>query len=234
MIVLKKSFINTTELIKGILIIFLYFFIASIISIPFSFLLEKSIISYSTANLLLYLFISIFFSLIYIKDLIKDFKSFKKDYKNILKITLSFWIKGVFIMLLSSLIINLFSIDINANQAANIEQLKEMPIVEIICATIFAPIIEELVFRRGLKNFTSNKHIYALSSGIIFGFLHVMSSLSGINSLIMLVYLIPYSALGIAFAYAYEKTDNIYGVMLIHGLHNAISLLEIIILGGLL
>lgn len=50
----------------------------------------------------------------------------------------------------------------------------------------------------------------------------------------MLVYLIPYSALGIAFAYAYKKTDNIYGVILIHGLHNAISLLEIIILGGLL
>ncbi len=231
---MKKNFINTTELIKGILIIFLYFFIASIISIPFSFLLEKNIISYSTANLLLYLFISIFFSLIYIKDLIKDFKSFKKDYKNILKITLSFWIKGLFIMLFSSLLINLFSIDINANQAANINQLKEMPFVEIICAVIFAPIIEELVFRRGLKNFTSNKHLYALSSGIIFGFLHVISSLSGINSLIMLVYLIPYSALGIAFAYAYKKTDNIYGVILIHGLHNAISLLEIIILGGLL
>lgn len=234
MIVLKKNIINLTELIKGILIIFLYFFIASIISIPFSFLLKDNKISLSTATLLLYLFLTIIFSLIYIKDLIKDLKSFKKNYKEILKITINLWIKGIFIMLISSFVINMFSIEQNVNQAANIEQLKAMPVVEIICAVVFAPITEELIFRRGLKNFTTNKHLYALSSGIIFGFIHVISSLSGLDSLIMLIYLVPYSALGVAFAYAYKKTDNIYGTILIHAMHNAISLLELIILGGLL
>lgn len=229
-----KKTINIVELIKGILIIFSYFLVGSIISIPFSFLIKENKLSLELANLLLYLFLTIFFVLIYHKDIKKDLKDFKNNYKNILKITLNFWIKGLFIMLVSSFIIGMFNISENANQEANIELLKQMPIVEIICATIFAPITEELVFRRSLKNFTTNKHIFALTTGIIFGFVHVTSSLDSLSSLIMLVYLVPYSSLGVAFGYAYKETDNIFGTICIHAMHNAISLLELIILGGLL
>lgn len=229
-----KKIINTTELIKGILIIFSYFLVGSIISIPFSFLINENKLSLKAANLLLYLFLTIFFICIYHKDLIKDFKEFKKNYKSILKVTLNFWIKGLFIMIASSFIISMFKISENTNQEANIELLKQMPIVEIICATIFAPITEELVFRRGLKNFTTNKHLFALTSGLIFAFVHITSSLDSLSSLIMLVYLIPYSSLGIAFGYAYKETNNIYGIICAHSIHNAISLLELIILGGLL
>ncbi len=231
---MKKNIINITELVKGILTIFAYFFIASLLSIPFSFLIESNKIPLDLATFLLYLLLALIFIIIYHKDLIKDFKSFKKDYKKILKVTSLYWLIGIFIMIVSSFIINMFHIDTNANQEANIELLKSMPIVEFLCAVIFAPITEELVFRKSFKNISSNKHIYALSTGIIFGLVHVTSSLSGIESLIMLLYLIPYSALGIAFGYAYKKTDNIYGTIFIHAIHNVISLLQLIIIGGLL
>lgn len=222
---MKKNPINITELIKGILIIFSYFTIGSIISMPFSFLTEKGIIKLSTANLLLYFSLCLIYIIIYSKDLIKDFKNFKKNYKKILKTTLNYWLKGLFIMIFSSYILTILKIGSNANQDANIALFQTMPIVEFICAVIFAPITEELVFRRSLKNISSNKHIYALTSGIIFGFIHIISSLSDIKSLIMLLYLVPYSALGIAFAYAYKKNDNIYGSIIFHSIHNALSLL---------
>jgi len=47
----------------------------------------------------------------------------------------------------------------------------------------------------------------------------------------MLIYLIPYGALGIAFGYAYRKTNNIYGTMIMHSIHNALSLVQIILIG---
>lgn len=222
---MKKNLINITELIKGILIIFSYFLIGNIISIPFSFLEKNKIISPSASKLLLYLVLCIIFVLIYNKDLIKDIKNFKKDYKNILKTSFKYWIKGLFIMIFSSYILTMLKVAPNTNQEANLALLESMPIVEFICAVIFAPITEELVFRRSLKNISSNKHIYALTSGIIFGFIHIISSLSNAKSLIMLLYLIPYSALGIAFAYAYKKNDNISGSMIFHSIHNALSLL---------
>lgn len=231
---MKINLINTKELIKGLLIICLYFIAPVLLSSPFLFLIKKHIISYPIATILLYLSLTILFSIIYIKDLIKDFKDFKKNYKSILKVSFTYWIKGLFIMLTSSYIIGLLKIAPNVNQQENINILKQMPLVEFICAIFLAPIFEELVFRRGLKNFTRNKHIYALTTGIIFAFIHVISSLSTIDSYIMLIYLIPYSALGIAFGYTYQKTNNIYSTIIPHAIHNAISLLEILILGALL
>ena len=154
----------------------------------FYFFISKNIISEELANVLLYLSLTIIFILIYIKDIIKDFKNFKKDYKYILKTTFNYWLKGLFIMLAFSILISFINIAPNTNQEANIALFKEMPIVEILCAVIFAPLIEELVFRRGLKKFTNNKHLYAITTGLIFGLLHILSSISSPSDYIMFLY----------------------------------------------
>lgn len=227
---MKSKIINIKELIKGILIIGLYFTLPSLINIPFIFLAKKFNLNNGIMTFLLYLILAITFCLIYKKTLINDLKTFKLNYKKYLKKSFNYWLKGLFIMIASSLIISIFNIDTNTNQAANISLLKQYPIVEIICATTFAPLIEELVFRRSLKNFTNNKNLYAFTTGLFFGFLHIMSSLS--NPL-MLIYLIPYSALGIAFGYIYKETDNIYSSLTIHSLHNTISIIELLLIGGL-
>lgn len=233
-----KTNFKLSELIKGLFIICLYFLLAAILSLPFLFLYKENIINKEFANILLYFSLCIIFVIIYIKDLIKDFKSFKKDYKNILKTTLKYWLKGLLIMFISSFIITIINLSPNVNQEANIKLLKEMPLVEIICAVILAPIIEELVFRRSLKNFTNNNHIYAYTTGLVFGLIHVTSSISSPKDLLMLLYIIPYSSVGIAFGYAYKKTNNIYGTILIHAIHNAISLsislLGLLFIGGIL
>ena len=220
---MQKKIINIKELIKGIIAIGLYFTLPSLISIPFIFLSKHIAFSTGTLTLLLYLILVIIFSIIYIKTLKKDFPIFKKNIKPFFKIGINYWIKGLFIMFTSSFLITILNIEQNTNQSTNITLLEQYPLVEIICAIILAPILEELVFRRSLKNFTTNKHLYAFTTGLIFGGAHVISSLT---SPIMLLYLIPYCSVGIAFGYIYEKTDNIYSSLLIHSLHNTISILE--------
>lgn len=229
-----KNNINTNELIKGILIICSYFLLTNIFAIPFIFLYKHKIINEELFMILTYLSLAIFYIIIYRKNLISDLSNFKKNHKSILKTTIKYWLIGLAIMLVSSFIIGLFPINTNTNQETNIMLLKEMPIFEILLACILAPITEELVFRRSLKNFTDNDHLYALSTGITFGLIHILSSISNPNDYLMYIYLIPYSSVGIAFGYAYKKTNNIYGTIIVHSIHNLIALLEIIILGGLL
>ena len=98
----------------------------------------------------------------------------------------------------------------------------------VFSAIVFAPISEELVFRRSLKNIITSPTAFILTSGLIFGGLHVVSN---INSWVDLLYLIPYSVHGLTFAYILSKTDNVLVSMGLHFMHNGIIIsLEIFLL----
>lgn len=223
--------IKVKELVKGVLVICLYFVLQIILATPFIFLLESKKISENVLYLIVYLGLAIIFSIIYRKTLIENIKDFKKNYKTILKSTLKYWFLGLLLMLVSSIIINQFNINTTNNQDANINLFIQAPILQAICAIILAPIIEELVFRRSFKDFTTNPIIFSLTTGLIFGLVHITSSLTSPQDLIMFVHLIPYSSVGIALGYAYKKNNNnIIGTMLIHALHNTIAIIEILIL----
>ena len=232
---MKKIQINPKELIKSIGIICLYFLLQLVLSLIYVLLTELKILPYSECigNFFIYLLLGSIISLIYIKTLIKDFKDFKSNYKSILKTSLNYWIKGLFISYGGSIIISMIKLPEVTNQQEVIELFKQNFILASIMTIILAPITEELFFRRGLKKFTNNKHLYAITSGLIFGGLHLITSLHSLNDLPMLLYLIPYCSLGIAFAYSYFKTDNIYGTICVHSIHNTIStILVLITLGG--
>jgi len=87
---------------------------------------------------------------------------------------------------------------------------------------IYAPLTEELIFRKSIRDVIKNKWLYIIISGLIFGGLHVVSS---IDSLIDLIYLIPYCSLGFVFASLYIKTNNIYSTIVAHSFHNTLALL---------
>ena len=95
---------------------------------------------------------------------------------------------------------------------------------------IIGPITEEVMMRIILKEHFS-KISYILLSGLLFGLLHVVFSLS--NNLLELLYIIPYGALGCALASIYYKTDNIWTNITFHALHNTICIL-ILLIGALL
>lgn len=221
---------NFKELIKGILVICSYFILQFIFIIPFVFLLLNDKISESTLYIFVFLGMAITYLVTYRKSLKEDFIHFKKNYKSILKTTTKYYLIGLGIMLVSGIIIGLIGIEESTNQNTNIDLFKQAPIIQSIIAIILAPIIEELVFRRSFKNFTNNKLLFALTTGLIFGGIHVVSSINSLKDLIMLIHLIPYSSVGIAFGYAYKEHNNIIGTMLIHSLHNSIAIIEILLL----
>lgn len=154
------------------------------------------------------------------KKISKDFNDIKKNHKEYYKKYFKFWLISVAIMMISNLIINLFVKNgIASNEEIIRETFKVSPLYVFFSSVIFAPLVEELVFRQSLKNIIPNKIIFIIVSGIIFGGLHVIT---GLSSPLDLLYLIPYCAPGFAFAYILADSDNIFIPISLHFMHNGI------------
>ena len=162
----------------------------------------------------------------YKKDFKKDHDDLNNGYKDKLKITIKIWLIGLIAMIISNNIINLFTASgIASNESINRTVLEELTIYAIPTMVIFGPICEEIIFRLSLKKIFSNKYLYVILSGLLFGGAHVLGT-SGIE----LLYIIPYGALGAAFAYIYVRTKNIICPILAHMIHNFICILLILFL----
>ena len=106
--------------------------------------------------------------------------------------------------------------------------LNKAPLYMFFSSVIFAPFTEEMVFRQSIKNIITNKKTFIITSGLIFGGLHVIGN---INTIYDILYIIPYATPGIALAIMLEKTDNIFVPMGIHFLHNGLLMtLQIILM----
>ena len=170
---------------------------------------------------------------IYRKALLEDIKSFKEKWADNLEIGIKHYFTGLAIMMVSNLVINfILKVDVASNEANVRNLIIASPVISFILTTITAPIVEELIFRKAFADVFKSKWTYILTSGIIFGSLHVLLSFSSVYELL---YLIPYCSLGIAFSYIYYESKNIYTSIFIHMFHNGIlSIMQIIALGVIL
>lgn len=161
---------------------------------------------------------------IYRKTFIKDFKKFfNQDVGKHILYSFKYWLVGLMIMIISNCMISIvLNNQIATNEKAVRQLIDTYPIYMAFQLIIYAPITEELVFRKSIRNITSNQYIYIFLSGFIFGGMHVISSL---NTPLDLLYLIPYCSLGFTFAYLYHKTDNIFSTITAHTFHNTLALI---------
>ena len=167
---------------------------------------------------------------IYYKTLVKDFKSYIKNLSKNFETSFKYWLVGFIIMIISNLIISLLlKQEITDNEKIIRNYINISPLLMLFSTVIYAPICEELTFRKSIRETTNNKWLYAITSGTIFAFLHVVSSLT---TPLSIIYIVPYASLGIAFALLYYKTDNIFSSISVHAMHNFISVMIYIILGG--
>ena len=223
---------DITSQIKAALISFGWVILLSIYSyIPLIFLAMFGIDynNFSYNGKILYTIICsvlflVFIIFIYRKELIMNAKSFfNKNFIGNLEIPVKYWLVGLLVMIGSNLFISIIT---NGGIASNEESVRElidmMPLYMVFQILIYAPITEELIFRKSIRNIFNNKYLYILTSGIVFGGLHVITSVSTITDLL---YIVPYSALGIAFAYTYTKTNNIFSTISMHALHNSLTLI---------
>ena len=214
----------------GLLVILFYFLFSNLVLLCL--IQAKSITSYSSLALyylLTYLVTLLILILVYRKQLLNDFNKFKKNYKKYLSTAFSYWLKGFFIMMVSNYFLNIvLKLGQSTNELDNITLLKSNIIAHSITVVLIAPFLEELVFRLSFNKMTNNKHLFSFITGLIFGFIHIITSLSFDNPLNILL-LIPYSAMGVALGYAYKETDNIFSSLTMHMFHNLISIIIIII-----
>lgn len=214
--------INIKSIPKSSFVLLLFFFSSLVQLIPISLL--KWDINNLTGNqeVLLSIFSNSIFliilAILYFKTLKNDFKKIKGNFYKMMDSGIKYWLIGLVVMMASNIIINLFITGANATNEQGVQELiKSSGFLSIVAVGILAPIIEELVFRKAFREVFNNKWAFILSSGLVFGALHVVLSLSSAWDLF---YIIPYSSLGIAFGYMYYKTDNVYTSIFIHMFHN--------------
>ncbi len=219
------------KVLKSIFIVFLFFFNNYFQLIPILlFHIDFNHIS-DAVSIYLTTFSNIVTTLIiflvYRKELLVEFRQFKKHFLENMDIGFHYWFFGLIGMALSNVVLTYF---LSAGGATNEKIVQNMistlPFLMLFNASIFAPIIEECTFRKAFKNVLKSKWGFVLFSGIVFGLLHVVSSFS---SPIELLYAIPYSCLGISFAYMYFQSDTIFTSISMHMIHNfLLTLLSIL------
>lgn len=160
---------------------------------------------------------------------IKDYFSHFSKY---LKLSMKYWGLGLVVMIVSNLILSyIFSGDIAANEEINRTFITGSPIFGFLFVVLLAPFVEEMIFRFGLRKITGRSKYFPLISAIAFGVPHIIAGISGsfgFNDLLQFLYVIPYGALGYAFGYIYNETDNIFTSMTAHAIHNFMCFIVII------
>jgi len=211
-------------ILKGLFCIFMYFFISFFQRVPFE------IMGVDTRNIPSYLmqiysviwdiFLILLIILIFKKEIQDSWTDMKKNHITYFKKYFKYYVIALIVMMVSNAYIYAINGGNIAGNESNVRDLFAVaPIYTYISAVILAPILEELVFRLSLKNVLGNNWLFIISSGLIFGGLHIISSYT---SPMDLLYLIPYGSFGVAFGYILVKTKNIFVSMGFHFMHNGI------------
>lgn len=156
--------------------------------------------------------------IMYFKRLKEDFKKSKKNFYEFFESSFKYWFVGLMLMMVSNIFINLvFPNAISGNEDTVQELIKSQPYVMLLTAGIIGPIIEELVFRTSFRDVFKNKYLFIITSGLVFGLLHVVFAAT---SPLDYIYALPYCFLGLSFAYMVDKTDNNLSSIMMHMIHN--------------
>ncbi|HPE14581.1 MAG TPA: type II CAAX endopeptidase family protein [Bacilli bacterium] len=214
---------KTKNYLYNFLIIASYFFYSFLGIIPVFFLNYDVYNLTNKESLVIDMFASILYLLIilfiYRKTLKKDFVNFNKNKKEYIEFGFKFWLYGIFVMVISNLLISNIIPSGSANEQLVQQAIDLNPIYMIFTTVIFAPLVEELLFRKAFKDLFPTNVIYIIMSALAFGFLHVITNIESITEML---FIIPYGALGASFAYMYVKKKNIIIPIFFHMIHNAI------------
>lgn len=220
---MKKEEINNNKIISSIVLILIYF--SETVWNQYLPDNEKvvKIISFCFALSLILSSIIVFYDLL--KASIKEFrKNFKAYVQNLLPLIGVYYLVYFGVTMLSYVLSG-------GNIANNQTSVEELPFhVLIPLAIIYAPIVEESIFRGSLRRFVRNDKLFIALSAILFGLLHTLSSETSLYMSIVLS--LPYATMGGFLAYLYVKTNNICSNMAFHALHNTFAtIMSLLIMG---
>lgn len=226
---------NRKNILIGLAVFLSYFVYSSFQILPLSLMgidYNNMSLTSKVVYLLLYELIYILILiLIYNKTFASNFKDFVNNFKNYIKKYIEYWALAFGLMIVSNFVITSILPDAVATNQENINSILGVaPFYMIVSAVIYAPFLEETIFRLSIRKIVKNDKLFIFLSGIIFGGLHVISSF---NNIIDLIYIIPYSIPGFVFAYTLVKSKNIFVPMSLHFFHNGFTILMQLILSML-
>lgn len=93
----------------------------------------------------------------------------------------------------------------------------------IIVTIVFAPLFEELIFRKAFFSLFKKEYVALVFTSLLFGLIHVVGETSILG---FVTNWITYSASGFALGYIYIKNNhNIWSSILIHAVYNAVAVM---------
>lgn len=157
--------------------------------------------------------------IVFRKRLMNDIKLFKNNAKPYILYVLPRLGIAYLLMIVSNIIcLRITKQTTSVNQSA----INSLPLwFSIPLAVIWAPIVEECIYRGVIRRFIKNNIAFIVCSAIIFGLIHTVNEVNLLNTLVMAI---PYGVLGGAFAYIYAKTENITNNILCHFLQNVLAM----------
>ena len=220
---------------KFIIIMIVFFTLSSVINYILG-LFNVNIRSFSFTDLTLYdtliegvLLLVVY--LVYNEYFKKDLFKLKGDHNlrnNLIKYNLLFWGIKIFSAIIQVGLSLIFQVNVSGSENQEIITLltNSAPLLMLIDSTFLAPIVEEGIFRLGLRKVISNNYVFCVMSALIFGFMHIFPT--DVPLLEAFISALPYVTMGALLAYIYVKTDNIWYTIIVHAINNLIGILLLI------
>lgn len=222
---------NIKDFIKLVILLIIFFNIGSIIDGVFSLIgVDLNLLSIKDVSYIEGLCESVLIIivvLLYKKELSLAFADFKENFNvneffKLTAIFLGIKIGSAFLTVIISMIINV-NITTSENQSLIDLFTSTSPLIMLITTSYLAPVVEEGIFRLGIRKVIKNDNLFILISGLIFGLMHIFPTTLVLAE--ALTYGITYVAMGWVLSWIYVKTDNIWYSITIHALNNLLSML---------
>ncbi|MEG0025997.1 MAG: CPBP family intramembrane glutamic endopeptidase [Bacilli bacterium] len=210
---------NIKNVLFSTLIVMLYF--SWIILIQFNFNSDVSLKTNCTSLFLISVLFLCLFVLLFHKQLRNDCLQFFKE-KYFQKVIMYFvFIISIFLIMTG--ILQMFGLSYYNNLSIIFKSFPGLILFNIL---VFTPVVEEIVFRGAFRKAISQKKLFIITSGVIYGLLHAIILTQSFNALLMII---PFIALGLILSYIYVKYENLVVNIFVSFLFN-ISFLMILVI----
>lgn len=170
----------------------------------------------------------------YYPHLEKAYYKFRVNFLDNMKLIFKYYFIAQFLNILINLLLEFgFNLSASSDNQQMVESLLEsVPLLMATVTIIYAPIIEEIVFRGGLylglRNVIGEMSASILSA-VLFGAIHIIPQVIA-GGLIDLLYILPYTLLGYFMVKAVRETESLFGGIIFHGLNNLIATLMVMLI----
>ena len=147
------------------------------------------------------------------KERKRNFRCFKKRTKRYVKLILLSIVHCIGILIVLTSISAIISDGKSENQAS-IERINLA--AQLVLVLIYAPVVEEVIFRYVLRRIIKGERLYIAVSGATFGVAHVLSSVGTNAAMDVIAYVLPYLGIGFYLAYLYVSTNSIETCIITH------------------